>query len=71
MKLATLPDSVDSERPGTLRAVLVSDMEAPLLVRLPQRAGWAIMVIRTFSACRESGRECCTTIGTLDSVTLA
>jgi hypothetical protein len=36
-----------------------------------QSSGYAIVVISAFSACRESSRVNCTTIGTSDSITLA
>ena len=43
---------------------------APLSRRCVQ-AGNATVLNNAFSACRESRRVCCTTIGTLDSTTLA
>jgi hypothetical protein len=41
------------------------------LSRRRAQAGNATVLNNAFSACRESRRVCCTTIGTLDSTTLA
>ena len=36
---------------------------------VPSPTGCAVVVMRTFPACRESSRECCTTIGASETIT--
>ena len=61
-------------RPGTNlfhRAFLIAIPDAEMRERVHSAPGKAIVLSSAFSACRESSRVCCTTIGASDSNTLA